>query len=283
VESFVTADGRKLAYRLEGDGPLLVCHPGGPGFGSDYLQDLAGLGSGRTLVLLDPRGTGGSDRPADAQAYATEDYAADVEELRAQLGADRIDLLGHSHGGIVAIAYAAAHPDRVRKLVLASTAARFAEPQKEAMEEMMTSRSAEPWYEDARAALELEQAGDFENEDELHELVQREMPFYTAALGAREQAYLDAIGHERPNRDALKLFNETIFETFDFRPDLPRITAETLVIAGEQDFITGPVSAREIAAALPGAQLELLADCGHFIFVEQPAAFRAAVERFLGA
>jgi pimeloyl-ACP methyl ester carboxylesterase len=117
----------------------------------------------------------------------------------------------------------------------------------------------------------------------LHELVRREMPFYTARLGARERAYLDAIGHERPNRDALKLFNETIFASFDLRPDLARIEAKTLVITGEDDFITGPVSAREIAEALPGARLELLPDCGHFIFVEQPAAFRDAVERFLGA
>jgi pimeloyl-ACP methyl ester carboxylesterase len=181
------------------------------------------------------------------------------------------------------MAYAAAHPSRVRRLVLASTLPRFAEPQKQAMEEMMEARAAEPWYEDARAALEAEQAGAFDGEDELHELVQRELPFYTARYGEVERAYLASLANDRPNQDALKFFNETTFETFDLRPDLSKIVAPTLVITGEQDFITGPVSAREIAAEIPGARLEILADCGHFIFVEQPDAFRDAVERFLAA
>jgi proline iminopeptidase len=283
VESFTTADGRRLAYRLEGDGPLLVCHPGGPGFDAGYFQDLAGLGRARTLLLLDPRGTGDSDRPADARRYLTEDYVADVEELRAHLAAEQLDVLGHSHGGVIGIAYAASHPSRVRKLVLASAIARFAEPQQQAMEAMMESRSGEPWYEDARAALEAEQGGAFADEEELRDLVRRELPFYTARLGEREQAYLDEVAKGRPNRDALKLFNDEILMRFDLRPDLARIEADTLVIAGEQDFITGPVSAREIAERVRGSQLEIIPRCGHFIFVEQREAFRDAVERFLDA
>jgi proline-specific peptidase len=281
MEALTTADGRTLAYRRVGDGPLLLCHPGGPGFDSGYLRDLAGLGRSRTLILLDPRGTGGSDRPASERAYATDDYVADVEEVRVHLGVEALDLFGHSHGGVVGMAYAARHPSRVRRLVLASTLPRFVEPQQQAMEEMMKSRLEEDWYEDARAALEAEQAGEFADDDELKALVAREMPFYTARLGDVERAYLHQIAKERPNRDALKLFNDEVFEVFDLRPDLVRIEAETLVITGEQDFITGPVSAREIAEALPGARLEILPDCGHFIFVEQPHAFRDAVERFL--
>jgi proline-specific peptidase len=281
MEALTTADGRRLAYRRVGDGPLLLCHPGGPGFDASYLRDLAGLGRTRTLVLLDPRGTGGSDRPASERAYANEDYVADVEELRSHLGVETLDILGHSHGGVVAMLYSALHPSRVRRLVLASTLARFAAPQQQAMEQMMESRSEEDWYEDARAALELEQAGEFSDDDELQALVVREMPFYTARLGEVERAYLDALAENRPNRDALKFFNEEIFESFDLRADLARIEAETLVITGEEDFITGPVSAHEIAEGLPGARLEILPDCGHFSFVEQPGAFRGAVEQFL--
>src|SRR3954447_17764008 len=137
MESFRTADGRTLAYRREGDGPLLVCHPGGPGFSSRYFGDLAGLGESFTLILLDPRGTGGSDCPADPRAYDTADYVADLDELRTQLGLERMLLLGHSHGGVVAAAYASTHPKRVARLVLASTLARFSEEQKAAMERMM--------------------------------------------------------------------------------------------------------------------------------------------------
>ena len=271
------------ASRLEGSGPQLVCHPGGPGYDARYLRDLGGLDASRTLVLVDPRGTGATPAPDDPRAYTTEDYVADLEELRASLGADEIDLLGHSHGTIVGIAYAARYPGRVRRLVLASPLARFGDPQQRAMEEAMATRAVEPWYEDARAALEAEQAGDFADDDELQELVRRELPFYVAALDGRERAFLDDFIGARSNRDALKLFNEETFTTFDLRPELPQIAARTLVLTGEQDFITGPVPAREVADGIPCAELVLIPECGHFPFVEQPESFRAAVEAFLAA
>ena len=121
TEQLTTRDGRTLAYHRIGSGPTLVCHPGGPGFSSLYLGDLAGLGDELELVLLDPRGTGGSDPARDPGGYAIADYASDLEELREHLGLEQLLLLGHSHGGVVAIEYAATHPDRVERLILAST------------------------------------------------------------------------------------------------------------------------------------------------------------------
>src|ERR1700678_2428676 len=176
MTAFRTADGRLLSYRREGAGPLLVCHGGGPGISGQYLGELAGLGESFELVVLDPRGTGGSDRPADRRAYLIEDYVDDVEELREHLGQERIRLLGHSHGGVVATAYAAAHPDRVERLVLASTLARFQAEQQEAMSAAIEARADEPWYADAVAALESEQLGAFASDEELLENVLREFP-----------------------------------------------------------------------------------------------------------
>ena len=251
-ESFTTTDGRLLSYEREGEGPLLVCHPGGPGFSSRYFGDLAGLGTSFTLVKLNPRGTDGSDRPADPRAYETADYVSDLEELRDHLGVERLDLLGHSHGGVVAMAYAAEHPARVRRLVLMSTLPRFQAEQMSAMEAAMQTKAGEPWYEDARAALEAEQAGEFDSDEVLAELVLREFPFYFARFGDAERAYLETLKAESPNRDALRLFNEEIVTEFDLRPELERIEAQTLVITGEDDFITGPVCAAEIEAGDPG-------------------------------
>jgi proline iminopeptidase len=259
---------------------VLVGHPGGPGFSSLYLSDLAGLGEAFTLVLLNPRGTEGSDRPADPRAYATDDYVADLEELRAHLGLERISLLGHSHGGAVAQAYAAAYPDRVEKLVLASALARFAEGQQAAMEAGMQTKTGEPWYEDALAALEDEQEGRFETDEELAELVMREFPFYFASFEEAEREYLETLRGEVPVADALLLFNKEIFTTFDLRPGLPKIIAPTLVITGEDDFITGPVCAADFAS-IPDVRTVLLPDSGHFIFVEAPDRFRAEVTSFL--
>jgi pimeloyl-ACP methyl ester carboxylesterase len=280
MESFETADGRRLAYRREGAGPTLVCHPGGPGFSSRYFRDLAGLGELFELILLNPRGTEGSDRPTDPRAYQTADYVSDLEELRAHLGLETMQLLGHSHGGVVAAAYASAHPERVEKLVLASTLARFAEEQEAAMEAGMQAKAAEPWYEDARAALEDEQEGRFANDAELAELALREFPFYFATFGPDERGYLDTLRGEVPVADALLLFNNETFPTFDLRPQLPAIVAPTLVITGEDDFITGPACAVDFAA-IPGQRTVVLPKCGHFIFVEARDRFRAEVAAFL--
>jgi Predicted hydrolases or acyltransferases (alpha/beta hydrolase superfamily) len=278
TESFQTAAGRTLTYRREGDGPLLVCHPGGPGFSSLYFADLASLGAAFTLILLNPRGTADSDRPDDVRAYTTSDYVADVEELRAHLGADQLDLLGHSHGGVVAMAYAAEHPDRVRRLIAANSLVRI---RRDEMEPAMESRSAEPWYADAREALEQEDAGAYATEEELAALTRRFFPFYFAHFDEKARAYLDEhVASERPNPDALKLFNDGI-EKWDMRPDLARIAAPTLVITGEADFITGPECAQDIGGGIAGARVVIVEDCGHFTFIEHPDRFRAEVTRFL--
>jgi proline iminopeptidase len=282
MESFRTADGRVLAYRREGSGPLLVCHPGGPGFSSRYFGDLAGLGESFTLILVDPRGTGGSDRPADPRAYTTEDYVADVDQLRAHLGLERMLLLGHSHGGVVAAAYAVAHPERVEKLVLASTLARFAEEQEAEMVRMMEAHADQPWYAEAREAIDREQAGDFDGEEELQELVRLEMPFYFAEYGDEERRYIEWLGEEKPNPDALHLFNTETWPTFDQTAGLSSVSAPTLVITGELDFITGPVCAADFAA-IPKQRTVLIEGCGHFILREARDRFRDEVTAFLRA
>jgi len=275
-----TADGRKLTYRKLGHGPVLVCHPGGPGYSSTYFGDLAGLWERYTLVMVNPRGTGASAPPTDPRAYRIEDYVADVEELRRHLGLERILLLGHSHGGVVAQAYAAAHPGRVRRLVLASTLARFGPENEAAMRQGMDKRSNQTWYSDAVAALEAEQAGEFDG-GRLDELLFRELPLYFAHYGAVEAGYLDTLRTEKVNADALRLFNREIFETFDLRESLPRITAPTLVITGDEDFICGPLCAAEICTGVPGARQVVVGDSGHYLFVEQPRAFHDEVADFL--
>jgi proline iminopeptidase len=275
TESFRTQDQRSLAYRYTGNGPLLVCHPGGPGFSSRYLADLAGLGDSFTLILLDPRGSGASD---PASSYATSDYAADLEAVRMHLDLEQMDLLGHSHGGVAAAAYAAQHPTRVRRLILASTLVRI---HPEEMEAAMQERSAEPWYDDAREALEQEGAGEYESKDELAALARRFWPMYFARYDDVARAYLEkSIAPERPNPDALREFNEGI-ETWDMRGELPLIKSPTLVITGERDFITGPACSQEIADGIAGAELVIIPDCGHFTFVECPQRFGEEVARFL--
>jgi pimeloyl-ACP methyl ester carboxylesterase len=182
----------------------------------------------------------------------------------------------------VAIAYAARFPERIERLVLANTLPRWAPEQQAAMEAGIARQSGEPWYEDAYAALEAEQAGAFSTDEELADLAVREFPFYFARYGEKERAYLDLLRSEAPNADALRLFNREVFETFDVRPELAGITAPTLVVTGELDFITGPACATELENGLRNVETAILPGVGHFTFIEAPEAFRAAVLSFLG-
>jgi proline-specific peptidase len=278
TESFRTQDGRTLTYRREGSGPIMVCHPGGPGFSSMYLSDLAGLGDTFTLVFLDPRGTGESTTPADGRAYTTADYVSDVAELRLHLGEERLNILGHSHGGVVALAYAAEHPTRVRKVIAANALVRI---QPDAMDEQMLRRRNEPWYDDARLALEQEEAGAYENEAELREITRRFWPMYFAHFDERAERYVDErLVADRPNPDALRVFNEGI-ENWDMRPELSQIVAPTLVLTGAEDFICGPACAEDVAAGVATAEKVVIEGCGHFSFVEDPERFRHEVTRFM--
>src|SRR3954463_9996135 len=172
MASFRTRDGRVLAYNVIGSGPMLVCHSGGPGFAGAELADLGGLSSDRTLVLLDPRGTGGSERAPD---YSLDGYAADLDELRVHLGLQRMDLLGFSHGAVVAIHYAARHGDGLDRLVLAGGLAAFTDEMKQFADEFIESKSGEPWHDDAVDALAEEENGEI---DDFAGMWQREAPLY---------------------------------------------------------------------------------------------------------
>jgi len=280
--SFTTGDGRKLTYRKLGHGPVLVCHPGGPGFSSAYLGDLAGLWERFTLVILNPRGTDGSDRPADRDAYHLNDYVSDLDQLRQHLGLDRMLLLGYSHGGVVAQAYASAYPDRIARLVLASTSARFGPEQETATQAAKDKRSGEPWYPDAVGAVIEDDALASMTDEQLREIVFRGMPFYFARFGAAEAGYLDTFSSENINADALKVFGEEI-PSLDLRSRIASITAPTLVITGEEDFICGAVCAAEMTRAIPGAREVIIGDAGHMVFVEQPQAFHDEIADFLGS
>jgi len=265
----------KLAVRREGSGPPVVCHPGGPGFAASSLTDLGGLADSFELLFLDPRGTGSTP---PAQTYRQEEYVEDLEELRVELGLEQFDLLGHSHGGFVAMAYAAAHPQRVRKLVLAATAPRFAPEYRQAIDAVWDA-SDDPSIAAARAARDQRLSGDDLPPDEFVRLAMIELRLFFArpeGVGVIGQVFQ----REPPNIDALAFFNRETAPSYDVRPELPAITADTLVVTGDHDFF-GELATDDIVAGIPRARSVVLTDAGHFLWVDEPGAFAAEVRRFL--
>jgi pimeloyl-ACP methyl ester carboxylesterase len=278
IDIFTTPEGLTLSYERRGSGPLLVCHPGGPGGSASEFREFAGLEDTFDLVLLSPRGSQGSDTADD---YSLGSYVADLEALREHLEVEQLDLLGFSHGGIVAMAYAAAHGARVRSLLLVDTLAVWDDEAQAAMQRGIEKRSDEPWFPDAKQALAEEQAGEFSSAQELKENALRQAPLYFHHWEGNERAGREIFADLAETSEPLHYFNTVEFPTLDLRPELRTIDAPTLVVVGDDDMIGGPVCADAIMRELPHGRLVTIRDSGHFVYLEQPEAFRAALTDFL--
>ncbi len=276
---FRTSDGTRLHYSEVGSGPRLVCQPGGPGSAVAYLEDLGGLSATRTLVLLDPRATGRSELPADPSSLSFPQLAQDLEDLRLHLGEQQLDLLGHSAGCTVAQVYAAAHPDRLRALVLAAPYS-WRDQARADVPAIRSARSGEPWYDDAHAAeVALPDASPAEQA-----ALQRALrPFSYGRWDERTQAHAELTGRLSNKRAQLGFVPGQGFDPEALFAALRAVPAAVLVLGGERDGQTGAAAVATVASWFPAAQQVVLAGAGHHPWVDEPTAFRTVVERFLSA
>ncbi|MEV6550584.1 alpha/beta hydrolase [Streptomyces sp. NPDC051597] len=275
---FTAPDGTRLAYHVRGEGEPLLCVPGGPMRASAYLADLGGLSARRRLILLDLRGTGDSDTPADPATYRCDRQVADVEALREQLGLDRVDLLAHSAGGDLALLYAARHPHRVRTLTLVTARARalgidFTE---EHRREAAALRAGEPWFEDAHASLERIWAGSDADAD-----WDAAGPFFYGRWDAAARAHA-ANEVEQTNAEAAEAYASPVaFSPAAARAVMETLDAPVLLLTGELDSGPRPRVAATIAALFPKARLAVQPGAGHFPWLDDPQGFTRTVTAFL--
>ena len=274
----VADDGTRLAVHLTGAGDPLLCLPGGPMLDSGYFRDLGGLAAHRALAMLDLRGTGASEVPADPASYRCDRQVADVEGVRRHLGLDRLDLLGHSAGAILAYAYAAAHPDRVGQLVLVAPSVRGLgiEITDEARSEIARLRADEPWYADAAAALARVQAGAGDESD-----WRAISPFMYGRWDKDVRAYDAWMDERRDDALAMAFVADDAVDPETTRAALARLDIPVVVLGGALD--TGnPVQAMaEVAAVFPRAELVVQEGAGHFPWVDDPEGFVTLAERFV--
>jgi pimeloyl-ACP methyl ester carboxylesterase len=257
--------------------------PGGPGRASAYLEDLGGLARDRTLLLLDLRGTGRSELPADRDSLAFPRLADDVEDVRRALGLHEVDVLGHSAGCHVALVHAARYPGSVRRLVLVTPSANgladYADIQADVMR-IRSLRSGEPWYAEV-SRIQAEMA--MLPENQRHRMERGLRPFFYGRWDEHARAHAAATDSQ------MSLRATAAFRPGDADPaELPRlmrdVDAPTLVMVGGLDGITGVIAGRIVAEHLPNAQPNELAEVagsGHYPWIDEPAAFAAAVAGFL--
>lgn len=286
-EGFVTADdGARLFYLVEGSGPetLVVVH-GGPGFSLESIRaDFAPLAAHRRVIYYDQRGNGRSSLIDDPDKLAVAYHIADLEAIRRHFGLERMSLLGNSWGGLLISAYAAAHPDRVERLILDSPA-----PPTAALHRLMATRMSE------RAEQRFSEAEQDHVRDNVDWLAAEDpiaacgvfanfilrLYVFDSAVPLRLRGNLCS-GPPEVVRRSLWV-NQTIwrsFGEFDLRPEMRRVSAPALVIHGIADVVP-PEGAREWAASFPDARLLMMQRSGHLIQVEEPDAFFAAIEAFL--
>jgi pimeloyl-ACP methyl ester carboxylesterase len=278
VEYFISYDGTKLAYHVSGDGPPMVCLPGGP-TACAYLGDLGGLSAHRQLIMLDPRGTGQSAIPQDTASYRCDRLVDDVEALREHLGLNRMDLLAHCAGANLTALYAGRYAERVAKLALITPSVRAVgiTIPAELRRETAQLRQDESWFNAAFAALETIGTGRATAAS-----WQAIAPFSYGRWDQAAQLHHAAM-EAKENLEVMAAFGaEGAFAPDATRTALARFTSPVLLLAGQVDLGAPPRTVAEFAGLFPHAQLVVQPGAGHFPWLDDADQFVAAIVAFPG-
>jgi proline iminopeptidase len=277
------APGATLYVEVLGNAPgvPLVVVNGGPGFDHTYehvampgtTSPWETIAKNRRVVFYDQRGNGRSGALKPGQSCTLADQIDDLEAVRAHLKADKIDLLGHSWGGYLVMAYAARHADRIRHLVTVDS-------------------GAPKWADTVYLFKDIfpegqERADGFTFGDALGD---------PAATEASLREYFTWLFYAPEKRDAFiaqvntKVFSKAVNESverdvqrFDLNPEIRKFKFPTLVITGRYDINVAPSVAYKMHKAIPGSKFVVFERSGHLPFFEEPEAFVRALESFLGS
>ncbi len=220
---------------------------------SMWDQQVPALAERFRVVRYDARGHGGS--PVPPGPYSIDDLVDDAIALLDRLGVARAHMVGLSLGGMTAMRLAARAPQRIDRLALLCTSARFDSPSS--------------WAERA-AAVRAEGTASI-----AATVVER---WVTPALAAAEPAVVERL-RDMVAGTAAEGYASccAAIQHMDLRSDLPHIRAATLAIAGEDDPATPTAYLAAIAAGIPGGRLLVLPHAAHLANIEQPAAVTVAL------
>lgn len=268
-----------LAEAGSGGRPLLVAH-GFTGAKEDFVDHLPALAAaGWHVVVPDLRGHGSSHAPADESAYDFALLAGDLSALADALGWERFTLLGHSMGGMVAQVAALAAPERIHALVLMDTT----------FGPVGVDRDL------ADLSVEAVRSGGMALLGEMIASLPDGSPLDTSASRRLRRSRPSPLGGDDPEaswaafgRAKMLATSPSMYAAMvpvmldqaDRRPSLGQLAVPTLVMVGEHDTLFLD-DCRRLAATIPGARLEVLADAGHNPQHEAPDAWQAALVRFL--
>jgi len=252
-------DGTRIAYATVGEGPPLVRAPHWLTHLEYEWQNsiwrfwLEALSRGRTLVRMDERGCGLSDR--DVRELSLSHYVNDLEAVIDAAGLERFALFGHSQGGAIAMEYAVRHPERVTHLVLLGTYIRG------------RFKRAPERREEWEAQLKLIEVGWGRDDPSYRQLFASQFIPSATLEQLRQMCELQRVSSSPA--DASRILRS--FYNIDVSESVPRISCPTLVLHVRGDLRVPFDEGRQIAAMIPGARLVPLESPNHILLQHEPA------------
>jgi proline iminopeptidase len=240
--------------------PVIVVN-GGPGLSHIYMMQndvWPRLAKTRRIVLYDQRGTGKSTRLTSGASQEIDAQIADLESIRTKFDFPKFDLVGDSYGGFLAMAYAAAHPEHVDKLILSDSAAPAMKNIVRVLPQVFPDmgRSDDP-QEQLRNHFRM--------------LFYSEEKRDAYLAGAPDLGYAPQVGAAVSRA----------ISTVDLTPQLAKFAFPTMVITGRYDMNVAPLTAWNICKAIPGAKFVVFAKSGHLPSYEEPDKYAQVVDAFL--
>jgi proline iminopeptidase len=253
--------------------PMIAVN-GGPGLSHAYMMqnDLwQRVAAHRLVILYDQRGTGASKHLQPNAPQTMEAQIADLDAIRRALALERVAVLGDSYGGMIAMAYAAAHPEHVARLILSDSAAPSWKSMVHLLAQVFPDREEEGEKEAKKLAADPEAAARAGLVNHMRQM------FYSIEMRDAYLTHMGDLGFEPAVGGAVQRATENL----DLTAKLPGFHFPTLVITGRYDMNVAPLTAWRMAHAIPGAQLVFFEKSGHLPAYEEPDKYLQTLESFL--
>lgn len=278
--TYVEANHAKLFCQSMGEGaPVIVIH-GGPGLSQDYLlPGMTRLSETNQVVFYDQRCSGRTEDDGDPEKRTLSVFADDLEAVRRAFGFEKVSVVGHSWGGLVAMKYAIDYPGSVDRLVLLNSM--MASSEDFAVFGQNWNRCLSPFIEELERIKKTESylSGDPDTVETFFKTLFR--PYFALSAKADEVNFRATVEENLKWIETWNHFQKTLFsQPFDYLPDLQKLTCPALVVHGNVDVI--PLSSSEnLCKNIPGSKLIVMEECGHFPYVEKPDELFGILNDFL--
>lgn len=285
---FYTVNGAKIWTVQVGKGEPIFVIAGGPGSSHPGMRGFDSLYRTNTLVYFDAFGRGKSDTAKNVQEYSLQRDIDDLEGLRKAMGYDKINVLGHSYGTVVAQGYAVQYGSHVSHLILSSPFHSFIAWQEN---DDNYNREVKSNYPEVWDTLMLLRKQGYISSDSLHQLVYGRVP-YGFAYAYNPGRFESGGRSTYPNPFNTRLYYQMVGKdgdfivgsdigTFDYRKQLKNLSMPVLILAGRYDRVAVPSMTIQYKEYCPQARFVMFEKSGHNSFVEEPAKTFAEIRSFL--